>query len=92
MKYIIWKYYLRQETGWLGTHIAAGSRITTTMILAGIIQWITGFNYTPWYEIVVWVVLGLQFWFSFPLFGLGFPELFPITPEEETEFEQRASQ
>lgn len=91
MKYYVWKYYLRQETGWIGTHIAAGPRITVTMIIAGLIQWKTGFFSTPWYEIAVWVALFFQLWLSFPWFGLGFPELFPITKEEEAEFEHRVN-
>jgi len=88
-KYFVWKYYLRQETGWIGTHIAAGPRIIVTMIVSGIIQVFTGFYYTPWYEILVWVLLGLQIWLSFDLCGLGYYRLFPITYEELIEFEER---
>ena len=83
LKYLVWKYYLRQYTGWLGTHISAGPRITATMILAGLIQWKTGFEFTPWYEVVIWVLLAVQVWLSFPW---GFVLLFPITALDEQEY------
>ena len=88
-KYFVWKYYLRQQTGWIGTHIAAGPRIFVTMIVAGIIQALTGFYYTPWYEILVWGLLCFQIWLSFDLGGLGYSSKFPITEEELFEFEIR---
>ena len=86
MKYFVWKYYLRQETGWIGTHIAAGPRITVTMILAGIIQIYTGFFSTPWYEIAIWLALAFQIWLSF---GWGYVYFFPITKEDVIKFEQK---
>jgi hypothetical protein len=86
IKYFVWRHYLRQQTGWIGTHIAAGPKIIITMIIAGIIQALTGFYYTPWYEIVIWTLIGIQIWLSFELCGIGFYKLFPISPKEIFEF------
>ncbi len=86
LKFLVWKYYLRQYTGWIGTHIAAGPRITVTMILAGLVQWKTGFNCTPWYEISIWFLLAFQIWLSF---SWGFVYFFPITAQDEQEYIQK---
>jgi hypothetical protein len=90
-KYFVWKNYLRQETGLIGTHIAAGPRITSTMIATGLALIISQGSVT-WYVAGMLALIAFQVWLSFELFGIGYPDLVKYTKEEIDEYEKSLNQ
>lgn len=90
-KYFVWKNYLRQESGWIGQHIAAGPRIMSTMIATGLTLIISGGSVT-WYVAGMLALVAFQVWLSFSLFGIGYPDIVKYTIEEIEEYEKSLKQ